>query len=142
MVPNLLNINAAIRMVMSEKEPAAALIKHTNPCGAATGSSAADAYVRAREADSVSAFGAAVALNRSMSVETARAIVSTRIDAVIAPAVDDDARAMLAEVSRQVGQRKPVPGKPAPRPPRYDAALRLMPAHDLLSVDAAELLAY
>ena len=78
------------------KEPAAALIKHTNPCGAATGSSAADAYVRAREADSVSAFGAAVALNRSIDVETARAIVSTRIDAVIAPAVDDDARAILA----------------------------------------------
>ena len=83
-------------MVIEFKEPAAALIKHTNPCGAATGSSAADAYVRAREADSLSAFGAAVALNRPIDVETARAIVSTRIDAVIAPAVDDDARAILA----------------------------------------------
>ena len=62
---NLLDLDAAIRMVIEFKEPAAALIKHTNPCGAATGSSAADAYVRAREADSVSAFGAAVALNRS-----------------------------------------------------------------------------
>jgi len=93
---NLLDLDAAIRMVIEFKEPAAALIKHTNPCGAATGSSAADAYVRAREADSVSAFGAAVALNRSIDVETARAIVSTRIDAVIAPAVDGDARAILA----------------------------------------------
>jgi phosphoribosylaminoimidazolecarboxamide formyltransferase/IMP cyclohydrolase len=93
---NLLDLDAAIRMVIEFKEPAAALIKHTNPCGAATGSSGADAYVRAREADSVSAFGAAVALNRSIDVETALAIVSTRIDAVIAPAVDDDARAILA----------------------------------------------
>ena len=93
---NLLDLDAAIRMVIEFKEPAAALIKHTNPCGAATGSSAADAYVRAREADSLSAFGAAVALNRPIDVETARAIVSTRIDAVIAPSVDDDARAILA----------------------------------------------
>jgi phosphoribosylaminoimidazolecarboxamide formyltransferase/IMP cyclohydrolase len=93
---NLLDLDAAIRMVIEFKEPAAALIKHTNPCGAATGTSAADAYVRAREADSLSAFGAAVALNRPIDVEAARAIVSTRIDAVIAPSVDDDARAILA----------------------------------------------
>ena len=93
---NLLDLDAAIRMVIEFKEPAAALIKHTNPCGAATGTSAADAYVRAREADSLSAFGAAVALNRPIDIEAARAIVSTRIDAVIAPSVDDDARAILA----------------------------------------------
>ena len=93
---NLLDLDAAIRMVIEFKEPAAALIKHTNPCGAATGSSAADAYIRAREADSLSAFGAAVALNRPIDVEAARAIVSTRIDAVIAPAVEDGARAILA----------------------------------------------
>jgi phosphoribosylaminoimidazolecarboxamide formyltransferase / IMP cyclohydrolase len=93
---NLLDLDAAIRMVIEFKEPAAALIKHTNPCGAATGSTAADAYVRAREADALSAFGAAVALNRPIDVEAARAIVSTRIDAVIAPSVEDAARAILA----------------------------------------------
>ena len=93
---NLLDLDAAIRMVIEFKEPAAALIKHTNPCGAATGSSAADAYVRAREADALSAFGAAVALNRPIDIEAARAIVSTRIDAVIAPSVEEDALAILA----------------------------------------------
>ena len=93
---NLLDLDAAIRMVIEFEEPAAALIKHTNPCGAATGTNAADAYIRAREADSLSAFGAAVALNRPVDVDAARAIVSTRIDAVIAPAVDDAARAILA----------------------------------------------
>src|SRR5262249_45833956 len=45
---NLLDLDSAVRMVNEFKEPAAALIKHTNPCGAATGSTAADAYVRAR----------------------------------------------------------------------------------------------
>jgi phosphoribosylaminoimidazolecarboxamide formyltransferase/IMP cyclohydrolase len=93
---NLLDLDAAIRMVIEFEEPAAALIKHTNPCGAATGASAADAYIRARQADSISAFGAAVALNRPIDAEAARAIVSTRIDAVIAPAVEDEARAILA----------------------------------------------
>jgi len=93
---NLLDLDAAIRMVIEFSEPAAALIKHTNPCGAATGSTAADAYIRAREADALSAFGAAVALNRPIDVEAARAIVSTRIDAVIAPAVENEARPILA----------------------------------------------
>jgi phosphoribosylaminoimidazolecarboxamide formyltransferase/IMP cyclohydrolase len=94
---NLLDLDAAARMAIEFSEPAAVLVKHTNPCGAATGMSAADAYVRAREADALSAFGAAVALNRPIDVETARAIAATRIDAVIAPSIDDEARAILAK---------------------------------------------
>jgi phosphoribosylaminoimidazolecarboxamide formyltransferase/IMP cyclohydrolase len=50
--------------VLEFDEPAAVVIKHTNPCGAAIGDSAADAYLRARDADSVAAFGGIVALNR------------------------------------------------------------------------------
>jgi phosphoribosylaminoimidazolecarboxamide formyltransferase/IMP cyclohydrolase len=105
---NLLDLDAAIRMVLEFSEPAAALIKHTNPCGAATGSNAADAYVRAREADALSAFGAAVALNRPIDVEAARAIASTRIDAVIAPSVEDDAKPILAT---KVNMRVVVPAQ-------------------------------
>jgi phosphoribosylaminoimidazolecarboxamide formyltransferase/IMP cyclohydrolase len=82
--------------VLEFEEPAAAVIKHTNPCGAATGSSAADAYVRARDADALAAFGGIVGLNRPIDAQTARAIVSTFIEAVVAPAVDEDARAVLA----------------------------------------------
>ena len=48
---NLLDLDSAARIVLEFTEPAAAVIKHTNPCGAATGTSAADAYVRARDAD-------------------------------------------------------------------------------------------
>ena len=96
---NLLDLDAALRIVLEFNEPAAAFIKHTNPCGAAIGSSATDAYVRAREADPLSAFGAVVGLNRPVDVEAARAIVSTQIDALIAPAVDEDARAVLGTKS-------------------------------------------
>jgi phosphoribosylaminoimidazolecarboxamide formyltransferase/IMP cyclohydrolase len=94
---NLLDLDAAARIVLEFTEPAAAVIKHTNPCGAAIGDAAADAYVRAREADPLSAFGGIVGLNRPIDEATARALVSTRLDAVIAPAVDDAARAILAQ---------------------------------------------
>ena len=80
-------------------EPAAAVIKHTNPCGVATGASLAQAYVTARDADALSAFGGIIGLNRTLDAETATAITSTFIEAVIAPAVDDDALAILSKKS-------------------------------------------
>ena len=93
---NLLDLDAAARIVLEFVEPAAAVIKHTNPCGVATGAGAADAYVRARDADRLSSFGGIVGLNRAIDIPAAEAIVSTKIDAVIAPAVDDAARSILA----------------------------------------------
>ena len=93
---NLLDLDAAARIVAEFREPAAVVIKHTNPCGAAIGSGGADAYVRARDADPVAAFGGIVGLNRPIDEDTARAIVSTFIEAVTAPSVDADALAILA----------------------------------------------
>jgi phosphoribosylaminoimidazolecarboxamide formyltransferase/IMP cyclohydrolase len=93
---NLLDLDAAARIVLEFTEPAAVVIKHTNPCGAALGSSAADAYVRARDADALSAFGGIVGLNRPIDAAAAEAIASTFIEAVIAPAVEDAARPILA----------------------------------------------
>jgi phosphoribosylaminoimidazolecarboxamide formyltransferase / IMP cyclohydrolase len=93
---NLLDLDAAARIVLEFDEPAASVIKHTNPCGVATGTSIAEAYVRAREADSLAAFGGIIGLNRTLDADTARAIVSTFIEAVVAPAVDDSARSILA----------------------------------------------
>jgi phosphoribosylaminoimidazolecarboxamide formyltransferase / IMP cyclohydrolase len=85
-----------VRLALEFDEPAAVVIKHTNPCGVATGSSSADAYVRAREADARSAFGGIVSINRPLDAETARALTSTFIEAVIAPSVEDAAREVLA----------------------------------------------
>jgi len=93
---NLLDLDSALRIVLEFDEPAAVVIKHTNPCGAAVGSSAVDAYLRAREADSLAAFGGIVAVNRPIDMAAAEAIVSTFIEAVIAPAVEEAARPVLA----------------------------------------------
>jgi len=94
---NLLDLDSAARIAAEFTEPAAVVIKHTNPCGAATGTAIADAYVRAREADPLAAFGGIVGLNRPIDVATAEAIVSTFIEAVIAPGVDEAARPVLAK---------------------------------------------
>ena len=93
---NLLDLDAATRIALEFVEPAAVVIKHTNPCGVATGATIAAAYVRARDADPLSAFGGIVGLNRALDAETARALTSTFIEAVIAPSIDEDARAVLA----------------------------------------------
>ncbi len=97
---NLLDLDAAARLVLEFDEPAAAVIKHTNPCGVATGRTPAEAYLRARDADALSAFGGIVGLNRAIDADTARAITSTFIEAVVAPAVEDEARPVLAAKSK------------------------------------------
>jgi phosphoribosylaminoimidazolecarboxamide formyltransferase/IMP cyclohydrolase len=93
---NLLDLDAAARIALEFTEPAGVVIKHTNPCGVATGGSIADAYVRAREADPLSAFGGIVGLNRPLDEDTAKALTSTFIEAVIAPSVDSAALSVLA----------------------------------------------
>jgi phosphoribosylaminoimidazolecarboxamide formyltransferase/IMP cyclohydrolase len=105
---NLLDLDAAARIVIDFVEPAAAVIKHTNPCGAATGESAVDAYIGARDADAVAAFGGIVGLNRPIDVAAAEAIVSTFIEAVFAPAVDVEALPILA---RKPNMRVVVPAR-------------------------------
>jgi phosphoribosylaminoimidazolecarboxamide formyltransferase/IMP cyclohydrolase len=94
---NLLDLDAAARIVLEFDEPAAAVIKHTNPCGVATGATIAHAYVQAREADSLAAFGGIVALNRPLDAAVAETIVSTFIEAVIAPSIEPDALPILAK---------------------------------------------
>jgi len=94
---NLLDLDAALRIALEFTEPAATVIKHTNPCGTATGASISEAYVRAREADPLSAFGGIVGLNREIDAEAATAITSTFIEAVMAPSIADAAREILAK---------------------------------------------
>jgi len=96
---NLLDLDAAARIVLEFDEPAAAVIKHTNPCGAATAETLADAYVRAREADALSAFGGIVGLNRPIDPATAQAITATFIEAVVAPSLEpfDEVQRILSK---------------------------------------------
>ena len=93
---NLIDLDAALRIVLEFAEPGAVVIKHTNPCGVATGDTVDVAYVRAREADPLSAFGGIVGINRAIDVATARALTATFIEAVIAPSIEEGAREILA----------------------------------------------
>ena len=93
---NLLDLDAAARLTREFDEPAAVVIKHTNPCGAATAGALRDAYVAAREVDPLSAFGGIVGLNRPVDRATAEAIASTFVEAVVAPDADGGAREVLA----------------------------------------------
>ncbi len=102
---NLLDLDAAARIVLEFSEPAAVVIKHTNPCGAATADSSASAYVRAREADALSAFGGIVGLNRPIDVETARALTETFIEAVVAPGFAGDDAAVKALLRKKANLR-------------------------------------
>jgi phosphoribosylaminoimidazolecarboxamide formyltransferase/IMP cyclohydrolase len=96
---NILDLDSAWRLVreLPRQRPAAAVIKHTNPCGAALSDSIKDAYVRARATDPVSAFGGIVALNRAVDLGTAEELSSTFLEAVIAPGFETDALETLAK---------------------------------------------
>ena len=93
---NLLDLDAAARLALEFASPAAVVIKHTNPCGVATAETLRDAYVAAREVDPLSAFGGIVGLNGPLDADTAEAIASTFIEAVVAPDATPEARAVLA----------------------------------------------
>ncbi len=96
---NINDTDAAYELV-AEFDPAAApavaIIKHANPCGVATGASLAEAYRKALRSDPVSAFGGVIALNRTLDAEAAAEIVKIFTEVIIAPAVTDEARAIVA----------------------------------------------
>ncbi len=82
---NLVDVDATIEAVREFDQPAAVVVKHTNPCGVARATTLEEAYRIAREADAQSAFGGIVALNRKVDQGTANAIAETFIECVIAP---------------------------------------------------------
>ena len=88
---NLLDLDAALGVVAEFDEPAVAIVKHNNPCGTAIADTPAAAFVAALEADSVSAYGGIVALNRRLDRETAAEMVrrGTFVEAIVAPSVAD-----------------------------------------------------
>ncbi|MGQ9865348.1 MAG: bifunctional phosphoribosylaminoimidazolecarboxamide formyltransferase/IMP cyclohydrolase [Pseudanabaenaceae cyanobacterium] len=95
---NLLDLEAAraIAAMLPEDEPAAVLVKHTNPCGVALAPTLVAAYRRALAADPVSAFGGIVALTRPLDVDTATALCETFLECVVVPACDPQAATVLS----------------------------------------------
>ncbi|MBW4596387.1 MAG: bifunctional phosphoribosylaminoimidazolecarboxamide formyltransferase/IMP cyclohydrolase [Brasilonema angustatum HA4187-MV1] len=98
---NLVDLEAARRIISEFTDtPAATIIKHTNPCGVALGHTIQEAYQKAFNADSVSAFGGIVALNRPIDAGTATELTKTFLECVVAPSCDAEAQEILAAKSK------------------------------------------
>ncbi len=94
---NLLDSDSAWDLVQEFDKPAAAVIKHTNPCGVAQSDTLVEAYALARDCDPVSAFGSVVALNRCVDADTAAEINKTFVEVVLAPDFAPDALPILQQ---------------------------------------------
>lgn len=98
---NLVDLEAA-RRIISEfpaQVPTVAILKHTNPCGAAQGKTLVEAYQKAFEADSISAFGGIVALNQPIDDATATALTQPFLECIVAPDCEASAQQILAKKS-------------------------------------------
>ena len=94
---NYNDADGALNLIKEFEEPAAAVIKHTNPAGCATADTLADAYRDALSTDAKSAFGGIVALNRECDEETATEIVDSFKEVVVAPGYTDEALDVLTK---------------------------------------------
>jgi phosphoribosylaminoimidazolecarboxamide formyltransferase/IMP cyclohydrolase len=100
---NYVDGDAALEAVKElSDEPAVAIIKHTNPCGCATGATLAEAFEAAWAGDPVSAFGSVIAVSRPVDLETARRLEGRFVEVLIAPDFAPDALDFLQRKSKQL----------------------------------------
>jgi len=92
---NLLDADAALNLVREFDRAASAVIKHSNPSGAAQADTAVEAYTLARDCDPVSAFGSVVAFNRTVEADSAAELSSTFVEVVLSPAYTEEALEIL-----------------------------------------------
>ena len=93
---NLVDLDACWELAQEFDGPGVAIIKHTNPCGAATGSTVLEAYQKALAADPVSAFGGVIGINREVDDAAAEEIAKLFVEAIAAPSFTPEARARFA----------------------------------------------
>jgi phosphoribosylaminoimidazolecarboxamide formyltransferase/IMP cyclohydrolase len=96
---NIVDLDACWELVSefdASKDAAVAIIKHTNPCGAATGETVLEAYQRALDADPISAFGSVIGINRTVDADAANEIAKLFVEAIIAPSFTPEAVARFA----------------------------------------------
>jgi phosphoribosylaminoimidazolecarboxamide formyltransferase / IMP cyclohydrolase len=135
---NWIDIEAAWQIAQDFELPGAAIIKHTNPCGAAVGDSLSEAYALAYAADPTSAFGSIIGLNRQVDEATAKQISETFVEVVVAPGYDDEALEILTKKTAIRLLKCPHFDVPEPSPRyRYVAGGFLVQEPDLYRVTAA-----
>jgi phosphoribosylaminoimidazolecarboxamide formyltransferase / IMP cyclohydrolase len=108
---NWLDVDAALTLAadLERLGPAAVIVKHNNPCGAAVKGSLASSYTAAFESDTVSAFGGIVAFGREAGEDAARAMADVFTEVVVAPSFTDAALAAFAERKGLRVVRAPLP---------------------------------
>ena len=93
---NIVDLQAAWDLAQEFEEPVCAIIKHTNPCGTATGKTLSEAYKKALECDPVSAFGGVIGVNRPVDGVAAEEMAKLFLEVIAAPGFDDQAKAKFA----------------------------------------------
>ena len=145
---NYNDADAALDLVKEFSEPAAAVIKHTNPAGCATAGTLADAYADALSTDPMSAFGGIVALNRTCDAATAERVVDSFKEVVVAPGYESEALGVLrGEEDLRVLDVRSAGSPGGSGPGDYDERLvekpvtggRLVQERDLQSIDRDDL---
>jgi phosphoribosylaminoimidazolecarboxamide formyltransferase/IMP cyclohydrolase len=110
---NLVDLDACWALAAEFDQPMVAIIKHTNPCGAATGSTVLEAYEKALAADPVSAFGGVIGVNREVDEAAAAAIAKLFVEAIAAPAFTPEALAVFtAKKNLRLLRVSEAPSKP------------------------------
>ncbi|QKX01378.1 bifunctional phosphoribosylaminoimidazolecarboxamide formyltransferase/IMP cyclohydrolase [Wolbachia endosymbiont of Cruorifilaria tuberocauda] len=92
---NIVDIESALDILSEFKEPMAVIIKHNNPCGAAVGNSALEAYEKALSCDKISSFGGIVALNREIDLKLAEKLSEIFLEVVVIPSINEEALKIL-----------------------------------------------
>jgi phosphoribosylaminoimidazolecarboxamide formyltransferase / IMP cyclohydrolase len=93
---NFVDLEAARSLAAEFRQPAAIIIKHNNPCGAAEQGSLREAYLKAYACDPVSAFGGVLAFNRSIDAATAEEVAKLFVECIVAPGFDEKAKSVFA----------------------------------------------
>jgi phosphoribosylaminoimidazolecarboxamide formyltransferase/IMP cyclohydrolase len=93
---NLVDLDACWNLVTEFDETAVVIIKHTNPCGVGLGTNVEQAYLRALEADPLSAFGGVIGVNRTVDAAAAAEMAKLFVEAIVAPDFTPDAHTALS----------------------------------------------
>jgi phosphoribosylaminoimidazolecarboxamide formyltransferase/IMP cyclohydrolase len=110
---NLVDLDACWELAQEFDEPAVIIVKHTNPCGAATGATVLEAYQKALACDPVSAFGGVIGINRAVDGEAAEEIAKLFVEAIAAPAFTPEARERFgAKKNLRLVEVRPAPPRP------------------------------
>ena len=138
---NLLDFSAALSLLLEFDEPAAVVVKHTNPCGAALGGTVGAAMVRAKASDPVSIYGGIVGVNRTLDAAVVEALAGIFVEILFAPSYAPDALTELKRTKKKCRVFEIPCDRTAPRLAEFRSVLGglLVQSADLADLDPGTL---